>query len=78
MFCGVFEGNDKISLEHATSQTRSCRQSIQLNGNSSVMSCMPKNFNEEVTGIEKETSTVAKSLPPFEYEAKKKKSLIVV
>ena len=42
------------------------------------MSCMPKNFNEEVTGIEKETSTVAKSLPPFEYEAKKKKSLIVV
>jgi hypothetical protein len=57
MFCGVLEGNDKISLKHATSRPGSCRQSIQLNGNSSVMGFVPKNFNEEVTGIEKETLT---------------------
>lgn len=78
MFCGVFRReNDKISLEHATSSCLSCRLSIQLDGNSSVLSSVPKNFDEEVIGIEKETSTEVKSLPLFEYEAKEK-SLIVV
>jgi hypothetical protein len=35
------------------------------------MSSVPKNFDEEVSEIEKETSTEVKSLPLFEYEAKK-------
>lgn len=65
-------GKRRISFEHATSESRSCcscRSSIQLNNDWSVVNFVPKTL-QEVTEIEKQTLK-AKSLPLFELEAEK-------
>jgi hypothetical protein len=81
MFCGVVRGeNDKISPKHATSRglLLSFVNSIKRQFKRDEF-CAKNTFDEEVSEIEKETSTEVKSLPLLEYEGEqKKKSLIVV